>query len=166
MVPPSGSRNLSHRSSHQTPSSYSTNLTSSPPQIQRRWNHTMKICGLRVLAPVTVLSLSLTTLRRHCRRGMAALSTFVPPKSYPDDISRYDLLEDTNTRAPIITHARHRTHLESALRFLEAFLETCELPFSPSKSSLTTMCSCRRCSLRSRRAPLCITGYRESVWLD
>lgn len=91
----------------------------------------MKICGLRVLAPVTVLSLSLTTLRRHCRRGMAALSTFVPPKSYPDDISRYDLLENTNTQAPIITHARHRTHLESALRFLEAFLETCELPLFP-----------------------------------
>lgn len=54
-----------------------------------------------------------------------------PPKSYPDDISRYDLLENTNTRAPIITHARHRTHLESALRFLEAFLETCELPLFP-----------------------------------
>ena len=27
-------------------------------------------------------------------------------------------------RAPLITHARHRSHLESALGFLDAFLET------------------------------------------
>lgn len=35
---------------------------------------------------------------------------------------RYDLLE--NSEAPLITHTRHRTHLESALGFLDAFLTT------------------------------------------
>lgn len=38
--------------------------------------------------------------------------------------TRYNLLEDQGTlNAPLITHARHRTHLESALLFLDAFLE-------------------------------------------
>lgn len=37
---------------------------------------------------------------------------------------RYNLLEGGLDRdVPLITHARHRVHLESALRFLEAFLE-------------------------------------------
>ncbi|KAI0316134.1 hypothetical protein OF83DRAFT_1060864 [Amylostereum chailletii] len=37
---------------------------------------------------------------------------------------RYDLLDatDSTAEAPLITHARHRTHLESALAFLDAFL--------------------------------------------
>ena len=39
----------------------------------------------------------------------------------------YNLLEDQGTlNTPLITHARHRTHLESALLFLDAFLEACE----------------------------------------
>jgi len=40
---------------------------------------------------------------------------------------RYQLLQDADSEdasAPLITHARHRAHLESALGFLEAFLDT------------------------------------------
>lgn len=38
--------------------------------------------------------------------------------------TRYNLLEDQGSlNTPLITHARHRTHLESALLFLDAFLE-------------------------------------------
>ena len=39
---------------------------------------------------------------------------------------RYHLQDSVSeeTRAPLITHARHRSHLESALGFLDAFLET------------------------------------------
>ncbi|KAF9468779.1 tRNA modification GTPase TrmE, partial [Collybia nuda] len=38
---------------------------------------------------------------------------------------RYDLHEDRpSSQAPLITRARHRIHLESACRFLEAFLRT------------------------------------------
>ncbi|KAI0334883.1 tRNA modification GTPase TrmE [Cubamyces sp. BRFM 1775] len=39
---------------------------------------------------------------------------------------RYNLLTEDGSRAeePLITHARHRTHLESALQFLDAFLQT------------------------------------------
>jgi len=41
--------------------------------------------------------------------------------------SRYHLLQDSESEdasAPLITHARHRVHLESALGFLDAFLDT------------------------------------------
>ncbi len=34
---------------------------------------------------------------------------------------KYDL---NDTQAPLITHARHRVHLQDALTFLEAFLDT------------------------------------------
>ncbi|TFK56232.1 tRNA modification GTPase GTPBP3 [Heliocybe sulcata] len=37
---------------------------------------------------------------------------------------RYDILQDGHAEQPVITHARHRVHLESALRFLDAFLDT------------------------------------------
>ncbi|KAH9894153.1 tRNA modification GTPase TrmE [Cubamyces lactineus] len=39
---------------------------------------------------------------------------------------RYNLLTEDGSRAeePLITHARHRTHLENALQFLDAFLQT------------------------------------------
>lgn len=37
---------------------------------------------------------------------------------------RYDLIQDSQAEQPLLTHARHRVHLESALRFLDAFLET------------------------------------------
>lgn len=39
---------------------------------------------------------------------------------------RYHLQDvaSEEARAPLITHARHRSHLESALGFLDAFLET------------------------------------------
>jgi tRNA modification GTPase len=39
---------------------------------------------------------------------------------------RYHLQDAASeeARAPLITHARHRSHLESALGFLDAFLET------------------------------------------
>jgi len=40
---------------------------------------------------------------------------------------RYHLLQDADgedVSAPLITHARHRAHLESALQFLDAFLDT------------------------------------------
>jgi len=47
--------------------------------------------------------------------------------------SRYDLFENQDDRpTPLITHARHRTHLESALQFLEAFLKTRKLILLPS----------------------------------
>src|SRR5712672_3149196 len=39
-------------------------------------------------------------------------------------------------RAPLITHARHRSHLESALGFLDAFLETSGA-FAVSQPNLT-----------------------------
>jgi len=39
--------------------------------------------------------------------------------------ARYDLFENQDSgQAPLITHARHRIHLESALQFIEAFLDT------------------------------------------
>ncbi|KAF7301572.1 tRNA modification GTPase TrmE [Mycena indigotica] len=39
--------------------------------------------------------------------------------------SKYDLDQDgSSSEAPLITHARHRIHLESAAGFIEAFLET------------------------------------------
>lgn len=38
--------------------------------------------------------------------------------------SNYDLGDANNSQAPLITHARHRAHLETALDFLKAFLET------------------------------------------
>ncbi|KAI0676751.1 tRNA modification GTPase TrmE [Trametes maxima] len=39
---------------------------------------------------------------------------------------RYEMLSEGGSRAeePLITHARHRTHMENALQFLEAFLHT------------------------------------------
>ena len=39
---------------------------------------------------------------------------------------RYHLLNENGsaTEEPLITHARHRAHLENALQFLEAFLDT------------------------------------------
>ncbi|KAI0771540.1 tRNA modification GTPase TrmE [Trametes elegans] len=39
---------------------------------------------------------------------------------------RYNLLDEHGSRPeePLITHARHRVHLENALRFLDAFLDT------------------------------------------
>jgi hypothetical protein len=44
----------------------------------------------------------------------------------------YDLFDGRDhSQTPLITHARHRTHLESALRFLEAFLDTRKLIFLP-----------------------------------
>jgi hypothetical protein len=44
-----------------------------------------------------------------------------------DILSRFDVLEDRDaSKALLITHARHRVHLESALRFIEAFLATRE----------------------------------------
>ncbi|THU78787.1 tRNA modification GTPase TrmE [Dendrothele bispora CBS 962.96] len=36
---------------------------------------------------------------------------------------RYDLGDDNSSQTSLITHARHRTHLESASRFIDAFLE-------------------------------------------
>jgi len=59
-----------------------------------------------------------------------SLSTGQGTKEFLDSFSRalrerYDLSEDRdNPQAPLITHARHRTHLGSALQFLEAFLNT------------------------------------------
>ncbi|KAK0467892.1 tRNA modification GTPase TrmE [Desarmillaria tabescens] len=38
--------------------------------------------------------------------------------------SNYDLGDANDSQAPLITHARHRAHLETALEFLKAFLET------------------------------------------
>lgn len=38
--------------------------------------------------------------------------------------SNYDLGDANDSQAPLITHARHRAHLETALQFLKAFLET------------------------------------------
>ena len=73
-------------------------------------------------------------LPRHYRTGAAVSSvplfnsaltsgpTPISPVTY-----RYHLLEDAGgeeAKAPLITHARHRSHLESALGFLDAFLET------------------------------------------
>jgi len=37
------------------------------------------------------------------------------------------LSDDSSSEGSLITHARHRTHLESASRFIEAFLEHCGL---------------------------------------
>ncbi|KAI0637698.1 tRNA modification GTPase TrmE [Trametes polyzona] len=39
---------------------------------------------------------------------------------------RYNLLNEDSSRIeePLITHARHRTHLENALQFIDAFLDT------------------------------------------
>ncbi|RDB20468.1 tRNA modification GTPase GTPBP3, mitochondrial [Hypsizygus marmoreus] len=37
---------------------------------------------------------------------------------------RFNLHDDLSAETPLITRARHRVHLESACRFLEAFLET------------------------------------------
>jgi len=59
-----------------------------------------------------------------------SLSTGEGTKEFLDNFStalqkRYDLFEDRgNSQMPLITHARHRTHLESALQFLGAFLDT------------------------------------------
>ncbi|KAI0047277.1 tRNA modification GTPase TrmE [Auriscalpium vulgare] len=39
--------------------------------------------------------------------------------------ARYNLLQEEDVNeSPLITHARHRTHLETALQFLDAFLQT------------------------------------------
>jgi tRNA modification GTPase len=38
---------------------------------------------------------------------------------------RFDM--EADDRVPLITRARHRVHLETACRFLEAFLDTCAL---------------------------------------
>ena len=45
---------------------------------------------------------------------------------------RYHLQDAASeeARAPLITHARHRSHLESALGFLDAFLETSGAPLT------------------------------------
>jgi len=64
------------------------------------------------------------------RAWPVSLSTGEGTKEFLDNFSRalqkrYDLFEDRdNSQTPLITHARHRTHLESALQFLEAFLGT------------------------------------------
>ena len=40
---------------------------------------------------------------------------------------RYNLFIDGVTEEPLVTHARHRTHLENAVQFLDAFLDSGEL---------------------------------------
>ena len=44
-------------------------------------------------------------------------------------IHRYKLLDEAGREEPLITHARHRAHLENALLFLNAFLDSREQPF-------------------------------------
>ncbi|KZT20670.1 tRNA modification GTPase GTPBP3 [Neolentinus lepideus HHB14362 ss-1] len=63
------------------------------------------------------------------RSWTVSLSTGFGTKNFLDGFARalrerYDILQDTQSEQPVITHARHRVHLESALRFLEAFLST------------------------------------------
>lgn len=79
---------------------------------------------------------------------------------------------ETQTQ-PIITHARHRVHLESALRFLQAFSRLREflvllaLLFSPlaidSYSSIPLSFSGRRSRIWRRRAPIRSPSRRESI---
>lgn len=82
---------------------------------------------------------------------------------------RYDLSEDQDSsQAPLVTHARHRTHLESALQFLEAFLETCKSNFFSSKVRLvwTILSSSRGYRSRRRRAALCSASHWEGIRID
>ena len=113
--------------------------------------------------------------------------------------SRFDLTDEntpgSESESPlIITHARHRAHLESALRFVEAFLDTREFFFSPHKFkflfllSFIPVCILVRLRVRSRvltltcpppsphspgrrrprrrRTPICGSGYWQSVGVD
>jgi len=66
----------------------------------------------------------------NTKAWVASLSTGQGMREFLDNFSRalqerYHLLDgQNNSEVPLITHARHRVHLESALRFLEAFLDT------------------------------------------
>jgi hypothetical protein len=44
--------------------------------------------------------------------------------SNTDGLNSYEVIADARGEEPLVTHARHRVHLESASRFLEAFLGT------------------------------------------
>lgn len=48
--------------------------------------------------------------------------------SHTDHVHRFGLLQehDKHREEPLITHARHRAHLEDALQFLRAFLDYCK----------------------------------------
>lgn len=67
-------------------------------------------------------------------------------------VNRYELLEDSAAEAPLVTHARQRVHLESALRFLDAFLATrvsqsyrhCTIYVLTNSQLLKTLCSVPR----------------------
>ncbi|KIM83976.1 hypothetical protein PILCRDRAFT_421153 [Piloderma croceum F 1598] len=78
----------------------------------------------------TPLASAVTVDGVSAKAWVASLSTGEGTKEFLDNFARalqerYDLFEDRdNDQAPLITHARHRTHLESALRFIEAFLDT------------------------------------------
>jgi len=113
----------------------------------------------------------LTALLERCRNG--AFDNDLPWK-YPSSSmygfnSRYDLLEDqNNSQTPLITHARHRIHLESALQFLEAFLDTRKffprLLHDPTR--LSTLHSPRGCCSWCRGAAICSTSYWQSFRLN
>ncbi|KAI0301868.1 hypothetical protein B0F90DRAFT_1715971 [Multifurca ochricompacta] len=83
------------------------------------------------LLPTSVLMPTLTALPQHgCWAVSLASQTgtgeFVAGLA-TELQDRYNLIQDAegeDTNVPLITHARHRVHLESALEFLDAFLDT------------------------------------------
>jgi len=98
-----------------------------------------------LVTPHTFVLLNKTDLLPTSALAPAALPTALPQHGWAvsltsqagtDDFlaglakalqDRYQLLQDAESEdasAPLITHARHRAHLESALGFLEAFLDT------------------------------------------
>lgn len=66
----------------------------------------------------------------HGRAWSVSLTTGAGTSEFLEGFSaalqeRYNLFQDeSQSEAPLITHARHRTHLTSALQFVEAFLAT------------------------------------------
>ncbi|KAF7982307.1 hypothetical protein HWV62_28988 [Athelia sp. TMB] len=74
----------------------------------------------------------LDTLPVHhtgAKTWVTSLNTGDGTEQFLDDFAatlreRYEYSDDHSHDTPLITHARHRTHLESALRFLDAFLDT------------------------------------------
>ena len=118
---------------------------------------------------------SLITFLEHYKNGEHSRHFDESIFAHGYERARYELFENRdNSQAPLITHARHRTHLESAFQFLEAFLGTCK-----SASFLCSLLHCGSCKpinmssfstrrhrSRRRRAAICSASHWESIWID
>ena len=96
-----------------------SDLVHSPPSLDTA-SHRSWIASLRTGEGTAEFMAGFTkALHEQLRRSLSLTSDGIADI---DINARFDLCDDT-TESPVITHARHRVHLETALRHLEAALD-------------------------------------------